>query len=105
MAGLGGRAVNQAASRKQEYERNVTEYDSSLDPRASCLLRASSCPPRFSLLSLFPKRRTRSTKLVDILAFRIHLYSRIYDRALLILRIYKMFCQLGYYPPAYYFLY
>lgn len=46
---------------------------------------------------MFPKRRTRSTKLVDILAFRIHLYSRIYH-ALLILRIYKRFCQLGYYP-------
>lgn len=30
-------AVNQAASRKQEYKRNVAEYDSSLDPRASYL--------------------------------------------------------------------
>lgn len=65
-------AVNQAASRKQEYKRNVTMYDSSLDPRASCLL----LPPSLQNFCHCSRNEEREcTKLVDILAFRIYVCS------------------------------
>lgn len=53
--------VNQAGQVGSRNTRGtVTEYDSSLEPRGSCLVPLTP-PPRFPLLSLFPETKTSET--------------------------------------------